>query len=77
MKTQQIFASKNQLELDRGTLNTGAKQEKSERDKWLADYGALSNKMEVMEESTKHWRKNSNEAFQSNKADWFTFSIRC
>jgi chemotaxis protein MotB len=35
-------------------------QLKSERDKWLADYGALS-KMDVLNESYKALEKNSNE----------------
>jgi chemotaxis protein MotB len=39
MKTQ-LFTSKNQLELDRDALNTELNKVKSERDKWLADYGA-------------------------------------
>jgi hypothetical protein len=32
------------------------------RDKWLADYGALSNKMDVMQESYNALEKNSNDA---------------
>jgi chemotaxis protein MotB len=35
------------------------------RDKWLADYGALS-KMDVMQESYNALEKNSNEALQIN-----------
>jgi chemotaxis protein MotB len=35
------------------------------RDKWLAD-GALSNKMDVMQESYNALEKNSNEALQIN-----------
>jgi chemotaxis protein MotB len=40
-----------------------AKQSKI-RTRQMADYGALSNKMEVLQVA--HWRKNSNEALQSN-----------
>ncbi|WP_339919409.1 OmpA family protein [uncultured Flavobacterium sp.] len=61
-----LLQGKNQLELDRDALNTELSKVKSERDKWLADYGALSNKMEVMQESYKALEKNSNEALQSN-----------
>lgn len=61
-----LLQAKNQLELDRDALNTELSKVKSERDKWLADYGALSNKMEVMQESYKALEKNSNEALQSN-----------
>ena len=61
-----LLQAKNQLELDRDALNTELSKVKSERDKWLADYGALSNKMEVLQESYKALEKNSNEALQSN-----------
>jgi hypothetical protein len=54
MKTQTLQA-KNQLELIE-MLKPGAKQSEI-RTRRLIDYGALSNKMEVMEEFTKHWRK--------------------
>ncbi|SEA15646.1 chemotaxis protein MotB [Flavobacterium gillisiae] len=61
-----LLQAKNQLELDRDALNTELSKVKSERDKWLADYGALSNKMDVMQESYKALEKNSNEALQIN-----------
>jgi chemotaxis protein MotB len=49
------------MELDQDALNQTREQVKSERDKWLADYGALSNKMDVMQES-QSFEKNSKEA---------------
>ncbi|WP_016990148.1 flagellar motor protein MotB [Flavobacterium sp. ACAM 123] len=61
-----LLQAKNQLELEQDVLNSDLSKMKSERDKWLADYGALSNKMDVMEESYKALEKNSNEALQSN-----------
>jgi chemotaxis protein MotB len=61
-----LLQAKNQLELEQDVLNSDLSNMKSERDKWLADYGALSNKMDVMEESYKALEKNSNEALQSN-----------
>jgi chemotaxis protein MotB len=61
-----LLQAKNQLELDQDALKSDMNKVKSERDKWLADYGALSNKMDVMQESYKALEKNSNEALQSN-----------
>jgi chemotaxis protein MotB len=61
-----LLQAKNQLELDQDALKSDLNKVKSERDKWLADYGALSNKMDVMQESYKALEKNSNEALQSN-----------
>ncbi|MEZ7499305.1 OmpA family protein [Flavobacterium sp. Arc3] len=61
-----LLQAKNQLELDRDALNSELSKVKSERDKWLADYGALSNKMDLLNESYKALEKNSNEALQTN-----------
>lgn len=61
-----LSKAKNQLELDRDALKTDLSKVKSERDKWLADYGALSNKMDLLQESYKALEKNSNEALQAN-----------
>jgi chemotaxis protein MotB len=61
-----LLQAKNQLELDQDALKSDLNKVKSERDKWLADYGALSNKMDVMQESYKALEKNSNDALQSN-----------
>jgi chemotaxis protein MotB len=61
-----LLQTKNQLEIDQDALRSDLSKVKSERDKWLADYGALSNKMDVMQESYKALEKNSNEALQSN-----------
>jgi chemotaxis protein MotB len=61
-----LLQAKNQLELDQDALKSDLNKVKSERDKWLADYGALNNKMDVMQESYKALEKNSNDALQSN-----------
>jgi len=61
-----LLQAKNQLELDRDALNAELSKVKSERDKWIADYGALSNKMDLLNESYKALEKNSNEALQTN-----------
>ena len=61
-----LLQAKNQLEIDQDALRSDLSKVKSERDKWLADYGALSNKMDVMQESYNALEKNSNEALQSN-----------
>lgn len=61
-----LLKAKNQLELEQDALKTDFSKLKSDRDKWLADYGALSNKMDVMQESYKALEKNSNEALQTN-----------
>jgi chemotaxis protein MotB len=61
-----LLKAKNQLELEQDALKTDFSKLKSDRDKWLADYGALSNKMDVMQESYKALEKNSNEALQIN-----------
>ena len=61
-----LLQTKNQLEIDQDALRSDLSKVKSERDKWLADYGALSNKMDVMQESYNALEKNSNEALQSN-----------
>jgi chemotaxis protein MotB len=56
--------AKNQLELDQDALKIDFAKLKQERDKWLADYDALSNKMDVLNESYSALEKNSNEALQ-------------
>lgn len=61
-----LLQAKNQLQLEQDALNTELSKVKSERDKWLADYGALSNKMDVMQESYDALEKNSNEALKTN-----------
>ena len=61
-----LLQAKNQLEIDQDALRSDLSKVKSERDKWLADYGALSNKIDVMQESYNALEKNSNEALQSN-----------
>lgn len=62
----ELLKAKNQLELDQDALKSDLDKLKQERDKWLADYGALSNKMELLNESYKALEKNSNEALQLN-----------
>ena len=61
-----LLKAKNQLELDQAALKTDLDRVKRERDKWLADYGALSNKMDVLQESYRALEKNSSEALQIN-----------
>jgi chemotaxis protein MotB len=61
-----LLQAKNQLELEQDALRLDLNKVKVERDKWLADYGALSNKMDLMQESYKALEKNSNEALQIN-----------
>lgn len=61
-----LLQAKNQLELDRDALKSDLSKVTLARDKWLADYGALSNKMDVMQESYNALEKNSNEALQIN-----------
>jgi chemotaxis protein MotB len=61
-----LLQVKNQLELDRDALKSDLSKVTLARDKWLADYGALSNKMDVMQESYNALEKNSNEALQIN-----------
>jgi chemotaxis protein MotB len=46
----QTFTNK-ELELDQDALKSDLSKVTLARDKWLADYGALSNKMDVMQES--------------------------
>jgi chemotaxis protein MotB len=47
----QTFTSKESIELDQDALKSDLSKVTLARDKWLADYGALSNKMDVMQES--------------------------
>jgi chemotaxis protein MotB len=61
-----LLQAKNQLELDQDALKSDLSKITLARDKWLADYGALSNKMDVMQESYNALEKNSNEALQIN-----------
>jgi chemotaxis protein MotB len=61
-----LLQAKNQLELDQEALNSDLAKVKSERDKWMADHSALSNKMDLMQESYNALEKNSNEALQAN-----------
>jgi chemotaxis protein MotB len=61
-----LLQAKNQLQLEQDALNTEISKVKAERDKWLADFGALSNKMDVMQESYDALEKNSNEALKTN-----------
>lgn len=65
-ENEELLKAKNQLELDQDALKSDLDKLKQERDKWLADYGALSNKMELLNESYKALEKNSNEALQLN-----------
>jgi chemotaxis protein MotB len=62
----ELLKVKNQLEIERNTLKADLNKAKSERDKWLADYGALNNKMDLLKESYKALEKNSNESLQIN-----------
>jgi chemotaxis protein MotB len=62
----QTFTSKESIELDQDALKSDLSKVTLARDKWLADYGALSNKMDVMQESYNALEKNSNEALQIN-----------
>ena len=61
-----LLQAKNQLELHQDALKSDLSKVTLARDKWLADYGALSNKMDVMQESYNALEKNSNEALQIN-----------
>jgi chemotaxis protein MotB len=61
-----LLKAKSQLEIERNALNSDLNKVKSERDKWLADYGALNNKMDLLKESYKALEKNSNESLQIN-----------
>ncbi|SDW03827.1 OmpA/MotB family protein [Flavobacterium degerlachei] len=65
-ENSELTNAKNQLELDQDALKNDYAKLKLERDKWLADYGALSNKMDLLNESYKALEKNSNEALQIN-----------
>ena len=65
-ENSELTNAKNQLELDQDALKNDFAKLKLERDKWLADYGALSNKMDLLNESYKALEKNSNEALQIN-----------
>jgi chemotaxis protein MotB len=65
-ENSELMKAKNQLELDQAALKIDFANLKLERDKWLADYGALSNKMDVLNDSYKALEKNSNEALQLN-----------
>jgi chemotaxis protein MotB len=58
--------AKNQLELDQDALKIDFAKLKQERDKWLMDYDALSNKMDVLNESYSALEKKHNEALQLN-----------
>ncbi|UQD55700.1 OmpA family protein [Flavobacterium sp. K5-23] len=61
-----LLKAKSQLEIERNALKADLNKAKSERDKWLADYGALNNKMDLLKESYKALEKNSNESLQIN-----------
>lgn len=65
-ENSELTNAKNQLELDQDALKNDFAKLKLERDKWLADYSALSNKMDLLNESYKALEKNSNEALQIN-----------
>jgi chemotaxis protein MotB len=65
-ENSELMKAKNQLELDQDALKNDFANLKLERDKWLADYKALSNKMDVLNESYSALEKNSNEALQLN-----------
>jgi chemotaxis protein MotB len=65
-ENSELMKAKNQLELDQDALKNDFAKLKEERDKWLADYGALNNKMDLLNESYKALEKNSNEALQIN-----------
>jgi chemotaxis protein MotB len=65
-ENSELTKAKNQLELDQDILKNDFAKLKQERDKWLGDYGALSSKMDVLNESYKALEKNSNEALQIN-----------
>jgi len=65
-ENSELLKAKNQLEQDQDALKNDFAKLKLERDKWLADYGALNNKMDLLNESYKALEKNSNEALQTN-----------
>jgi chemotaxis protein MotB len=65
-ENSELMKAKNQLELDQNALKNDLANLKLERDKLLADYKALSNKMDVLNESYSALEKNSNEALQLN-----------
>jgi chemotaxis protein MotB len=65
-ENSELTKAKNQLELDQDILKNDFAKLKQERDKWLGDYGALSSKMDVLNESYQALEKNSNEALQIN-----------
>jgi chemotaxis protein MotB len=65
-ENSELLKAKNQLELDQDALKNDFAKLKLERDKWLTDYKALSNKMDVLNESYSALEKNSSEALQLN-----------
>lgn len=65
-ENSELLKAKNELEQDQDALKNDFAKLKLERDKWLADYGALNNKMDLLNESYKALEKNSNEALQTN-----------
>src|SRR3970040_1690891 len=65
-ENSELLKAKNELEQDQDALKNDVAKLKLERDKWLADYGALNNKMDLLNESYKAMEKNRNEALQTN-----------
>ncbi len=63
-----LLKSKNQLELDRTSLNKELEKAKSERDKWRADYNAANEKLNLLQDSYTALEKNSNESLKANMA---------
>lgn len=62
----ELLKAKNQLELDKETLNNNLSELKSERDKLTADQKALNDKIDRLQDSYNALEKNSNDALESN-----------
>jgi len=63
-----LLKAKNQLELDRETLNKNLEKLKSEREKLQADNAAANKKLDVLKDSYSALEKNSNESLKANMA---------
>lgn len=62
----ELLKAKNQLELDKETLNNNLSELKSERDKLTADQKALNDKIDRLQDSYNALEKNSNDALENN-----------
>ena len=61
-----LKTTKNQFELDNGTLKTELDKLKAERDKLAADYAASSNNLKTLQSSYNALEKNSDESLKAN-----------